>query len=591
MTRLAVTLALVLAACSGDDAGPADPDVEVVATAEDAPDAAAPDADADTAPAEEDVAADVASDAQGDADAGPLGCPGAEGEAPELRVRPYLQSADPHGVWILWETAGGVESRVDWGPTEALGEVACGGTEPLDDFLDLQVESTVHSVRIDGLQPETTYFYRVRTGVTQSEVHRFVTPPAKDSEASFRLVAMSDSQRDDDRPLKLREVVEEGILAFVESEYGGHVSEALGPVLLAGDLVDNGWEYEEWHGEFFAQAGPLLSSVPFYPVPGNHEGNSPHFWRYFKLPDNGSPDFEEHWYRFDWSNVRVIGLDSAPLYRNLVQLDWLEAALEDACADDTVDFVFAQLHHPHHSELWPHGNTDWTGDVIRKLEDFSTACGKPSVHFFGHTHGYARGASRDHAHMMVNVASAGGRIDRWGDPEQIDYPEYSVSQDEWGFVVMEVEAGDAPAFRLRRVSRGNEDEARDNEVRDEVLVRRYDEPPAQPEAVETAADDACGGGVVLRASAFSDPDGDDHAAAHWQAAPTCDDFSEPAVDRWRQHENWFRGEDTRAGDDLTDEVVVDLEPGAWCWRVRYRGTALAWSPWSEPEAFQMPACE
>ena len=85
-------------------------------------------------------------------------------------------------------------------------------------------------------------------------------------------------------------------------------------------------------------------------------------------------------------------------------------------------------------------------DVVERLETFSTNCGKPSIHFYGHTHGYSRGQSRDHQHLMVNVSSAGGALDRWGEQPQADYPEFSVSQDTYGFVIVDVEAGDDAAL-------------------------------------------------------------------------------------------------------------------------------------------------
>jgi len=330
----------------------------------------------------------------------------------------------------------------------------------------------------------------------------------------------------------------------------------------------------------------LFPYVPVYPVTGNHERNSQAYFDYFHLPENGTVGFEEHWYFTDHGNLRLIGLDSNGIYRNPVQIEWLQEVLAETCAADEIDFVFAQLHHPHHSELWPEGNTEFTGDVIAALEAFSTDCEKPSVHFFGHTHGYSRGQSRDHRHLMVNVASAGGNLDYWGEYAQLDYPEYSVSHDEYGFVVVEVEAGDDPSFHLQRVSLGNQNLARDNEVRDAVTVRRFNDAPRTPALrgpLGQAVNARC---FTLGLSPFDDEDGDLHWATHWQIAATCDGFDDPIVDRWRQRENWYRDENTQAGDDLTDEVVEGLEPNAqYCWRARYRDDGLRWSDWSTPEPF------
>ncbi len=82
--------------------------------------------------------------------------------------------------------------------------------------------------------------------------------------------------------------------------------------------------------------------------------------------------------------------------------------------------MFAQLHHPHKSELWIPGEISYTGDVIELMENFTEECGKPSIHFFGHTHGYSRGQSHNHNHLWVNVATAGGAIDHWGEYPQAD---------------------------------------------------------------------------------------------------------------------------------------------------------------------------
>jgi hypothetical protein len=281
----------------------------------------------------------------------------------------------------------------------------------------------------------------------------------------------------------------------------------------------------------------------------------------------------------------LIGLDSNVGYRNQTQLDFLQDALDDACDDTAIDFVFAQLHHPHLSELWTPGELDYTGDVIALLEEFSTTCGKPSIHFFGHTHGYSRGQSRDHQHLWVNAATAGGAIDGWGEFPQYDYEEFTVSWDDWGFVLVEVEAGADPSVLLTRVSRGDAVQPLDNVVNDEVQLRLFNAPPQTPfgQKPSGTVGAACS---TLTASGFADPDGDPQGASQFQIATDCGDFGSPVLDRWIQHENWFFDVDTQAGDDLTDLDFAPLEPDTdYCWRVRYRDRGLVWSDWSTPLPF------
>ena len=499
----------------------------------------------------------------------------------EWVTAPYLQSATPNSIWVSWETLGGVSSTVEWGTVEPLVDSVEGGQFPGPDG------HVHHEVQLRDLRPNTRYLYRVVTDALVSEVFHFRTPPLAEDEATFRLVAMSDMQIDRFRPDQFRRIVEDGVIPFVTAHYGPELTEALGLVLIPGDLVEDGDEYDQWATDFFAPTETLLAYVPGYPVAGNHERNSQSYFDYFRLPENGTPGFEEHWYFTDYGNLRVIGLDSNTAYRSPIQLDWLAEVLTDTCANDDIDFVFAQLHHPHHSELWPAGNTFFTGDVIERLERFSTDCEKPSVHFFGHTHGYSRGQSRDHRHLMVNVASAGGNLDYWDEYPQTDYPEYSVSHDEYGFVVVEVEGGAEPLFRLERISLGDAMRVRENEVRDAVTVRRYNTAPDTPTLRGALGDEVSPRCFTLALAPFVDQDEDEHWATHWQIATDCDAFEEPVVDRWRQRENWYGGVDTQAGDDLTDEVIEGLDPDtAYCWRGRYRDVGLRWSDWSVPESFR-----
>ncbi len=541
------------------------PDAGVIDVIEDVP-----------APDELDAAEDTA-------EPGPVVCDFADEPAPGLVVHPYLQRAEPTAITVMWETATGRESRVDWGLTSELGETTCGELVEPWEWLDL--ETMLHGARLEELMPSTRYWYRVTTGGVSSDVHDFITPPPAGSGDPFRLVALSDSQRASAWPDKFREVVEDGVIAYTHAHYGDLLAEELAMVILSGDLVDQGWSFEQWPEELFLPMRALLRHVPFYPALGNHEGNSLFYFRYFDLPLNGTEGFEEHWYTVDYANLRLVTLDSNGGYQNQEQLDWLDSVLEASCTDDTIDFVFAQLHHPHLSELWTPGNTDYTGEVIARLETFSTACGKPSIHFFGHTHGYSRGQSRDHAHVMVNVASAGGAIDRWGEHEAEDYDAFTVSHDDWGFVIVDVEGGDDPYFHMQRLSRGNADDLLDNVLRDELVVRRYNQPPDTPVPASPSGAIVCPPDLPLVASPFGDPDGDGHQGAHWQIAATCDGFDAPLGESWRQRQNWFMGVDLAAGEDLTDELLADALPatppdGALCWRVRYRDEALAWSAWS-----------
>jgi hypothetical protein len=493
-------------------------------------------------------------------------------------VQPYLQVATPTSIRVMWETNKGEESRVEYGQTASLGSETVG-----ESFYGFS-GTTHHDVLLEGLQPASRYYYRVTTGAGISGSYDFITPAESADEASLRIVAISDTQIDPASKDRFREVVEDGLFRWLSDTASDDVAVELDMVLMAGDLVTTGGNHEEWVQEFFAPASELFSRVPLYPILGNHERDHRHYFDYFHLPENGNA---EHWWWLDNSNVRFIGLDSNAGYNNQTQLSWLEGVLADTCVEDTIDFVFVELHHPYLSELRVLGESSWTGLVIEAINAFSEDCGKPSVHFYGHTHGYSRGQSRDHQHLWVSVATATGNIHDWGEYEQADYDEFVVSQAEYGWVIVDVTAGDDPGFNLRRFSRGNEALPRDNELRDEVSVRLLNTPPASPRALSpNSENDVDAEGILLVASPFEDSDGDLLGAAHWQLASSCDGFDSPLFESWKQHKNEWGGVDLQAEDDLADEYVPALEPGnAYCWRLRYRDRSLAWSEWSGPVVF------
>ena len=501
-----------------------------------------------------------------------------------ISVGPYLQDAHPNAMTMMWETNSIDESIIEWGATNSLGSTSIGT------FVTGSGLSRVHTVVLENLNPDTRYFYRISTDDVQSAIFDFITPPLPESEKNFNLISMSDMQQDGSHPEVFSDIINNELIPFVNDRFGNDLATDIAYVFIPGDLVSVGGNYPSWKSTFFEPAQALFQHVPVYPVAGNHEQNSANYFRYFNLPENGTnqSDYLEHWYYKDYSNVRLIGLESNNGYRIQEQLDWLQSVLNDACADEYIDFVFAQLHHPHHSELWIDGNTDYTGDVIEKLEAFSSGCGKPSVHFFGHTHGYSRGQSRDHQHLMVNVASAGGAIDNWGEYAQQDYKEYSKSTDDYGFVLVEVEAGENPQFLLSRVSHGSFENGLVNaEIRDTIRVMKNNTPPDQPIGLFPHEGDAlrpdC---ITFLGSNFNDTNGGVQGAVHWQVS-TDPGFFSLVYDDWFQHENWYFDEDLEAGISMVEKEISLLdENSSYYWRVRYRDRNLSWSDWSDGISFQ-----
>ena len=510
-----------------------------------------------------------------------------------IEAGPYLQDPSPTSMWVCWETSGNTESVVEYGTTPLLGSSISGS------YVNSSAGTIIHQVLVTGLQPDTTHWYRVKTGAWYSEVNHFKTPPPQSSEAPWRFAALSDTQIDGGNSQKHREVIEDGIMAYTAQQYGPDMASELAFLFNVGDLVSTGSNHSQWQDHYFAQAQSLYELVPSYSVLGNHEIDADLYYEYLRLPQNALSGSEERYWWADRQNVRLIGLDSNGYTSSSEQLSWIDGVLADAATEDRIDFVFCFFHHPHKSELWTPGESGFSTSVVSRLEQFSTDTGKPSVHFFGHTHGYSRGQSRDHEHLMVNVATGMGNPDYWYEYAQADYPEFQYSEPDWGFCIIDVEAGSDPQFRLRRLSRGNEYVSKNNTLSDEITIRRFNNKPAKPIAVSPnlSSGDQASGSVELVGSAFSDPDGDGLLEAQYQITETQGDWSSPIVDEWRRVENWYRplngdgwySVNNVADSQIEDVVITQALPGCrevW-WRVRYRDSSLVWSDWSDPGQFRV----
>ena len=514
-------------------------------------------------------------------------CCAVEQAQAQFIVTPYLQQPTPTSMIVGFETQSDQLSMVEWGLTPDLGQTAFGTAQ------SSSAGTHIHHVEVASLQGGTRYWYRAVTESTIGQTHTFTTAPESGDESSFNFLAFSDAQYGGYGTV-LQDIVDLGMIPFMEQDSGGlELDQSVGFLIVPGDLVSTGSNHSHWTDHFFGQADDLLKHVPILPALGNHEGNASLYYEYFDLPDAHGT---ERWYTTDYGNVRVLTLDSN--IGGATQTAWLQGELDEAAGWESIDFVIAQLHHPHESEQWTPGESGFTTAVVELLEQWSSETGKPSVHVFGHTHGYSRGQRRDHRHLMVNAATAMGSIDYWGYYPNNDYEDFTVSRVDWGFCVFTSSAGSNPTLRLRRVSRGNDIIDRDNEVVDEIVIRRFNDQPYTPQGLSPNPNDdpLPGWGVMLESTGFQDMDGDGPMASHWQVSANATDWSAPVVDELKNKENWYRptnGDYWYSQNLVTDPVIsrVTLRqsvPGCSTlyWRVRHRDDGLQWSDWSIPLAFQ-----
>ncbi len=178
-----------------------------------------------------------------------------------------------------------------------------------------------------------------------------------------------------------------GIVVFGDSQVEeGHrkvvsAVEKVKPEIIfrVGDLVDNGEDSAQWK-LFNEIEGNLLKSTEYFPVLGNHEKNSPLYFKNFKLPNNG------HWYSVDRGGVHFIILDSnSSLSPGSEQYQWLVS--DFGLIPESSRFRIVLFHHPLFSASKVHGSDEKHigGFLISLFKEHSV-----NLVLNGHVHCYQR---------------------------------------------------------------------------------------------------------------------------------------------------------------------------------------------------------
>jgi len=295
---------------------------------------------------------------------------------PEHRwvVQPYLQWGTKDGMTVCWETSRPSSSKVEFGTHVTFQGDGAERRGVFKSSAAADGMSKMHEVRLDGLDPDTAYYYRVesvddlgrslRTGILS-----FQTAPGP--ETPFAFAVISDTQGN----------------PKVSGRIAAHAWGMRPNFLLhPGDLVVTGSVKEQWVSQFFSSMKPLLERVPLFPVLGNHEGDAKLYYDYMSLPD------PEYYYTFRYGNAQFFMLDSNRMVGpGSEQYEFLEREL----AASDAEWKVVCCHHPSYSsDENDYGNTWYgpstRGDLrIRRLIPLFDKYGVDIV-WNGHIHSYER---------------------------------------------------------------------------------------------------------------------------------------------------------------------------------------------------------
>jgi hypothetical protein len=297
---------------------------------------------------------------------------------------PYLQQAGPDGARLLWATALEEAQRVE--VTLPNGESV--GRFPAEVDADGMVRAGEQRMAaLEGLEPNRMYCYSIVNDddhAPQMARVAFHTAPEPGTGGELRFVALGDSGYDGiDQPAVFDQ------MRSVPSDV----------VLHLGDLAYERGALDEIEHLFFRPYAPMLRSVPFYTVPGNHDYDTDEGAPYravFDLPENGGTGGRERWYSFDRGPVHFVVLDSE---RNLEpQVQWLEQDL----GENELPWVVVAIHRPPYSS-GEHGSAHGIRDLFGPIIE---AHGVQLV-LSGHEHDYERTVPIDGTTYVVS--GGGGR--------------------------------------------------------------------------------------------------------------------------------------------------------------------------------------
>jgi len=190
----------------------------------------------------------------------------------------YLQAAKAESVWVSWKTdnENGINPTVEYGLTETNLNLTATGTkenlEPQDPAYNTPYHW--HNVKLTGLNPNTGYYYKVKSGATdESATHYFKTPKAIGADnGKLRFIFLGDHQliNYQGQPYhKFNELVQ-AAKNKAEELYGTPIADHINLIVNDGDQVDLGnlTHYEKIH---FEKQNIITPILPLITAVGNHE--------------------------------------------------------------------------------------------------------------------------------------------------------------------------------------------------------------------------------------------------------------------------------------------------------------------------------
>lgn len=353
---------------------------------------------------------------------------------------PYLQAATDRSIQIVWRTDGPISPVVKFGKSprtldrtvpakqitlrqlerDALVSFVPAGIATGAPLHSAPNRTAQFEVLIDGLEPDTLYYYGVFDGfkllTTGDGDYRFRTHPKPDTEREAYFWIVGDSGTGGRQQID----VHEAMIA-----YNARLGRTLDFYLHVGDMAYGSGTDKEFTDRFFGPYEKTLRNTVCWAILGNHEGRTssgetglgPFYDAYIcptKAEAGGLASGREAYYSFDYGKIHFIGLDSHDLDRRKsgAMADWLKADLEATHAS----WLVAYWHHPPYTKGTHDSDTELQLVEMREHILPILESGGVDIVFTGHSHIYERSMLIDGAYSTPTTADGVVFDDGDGDP-------------------------------------------------------------------------------------------------------------------------------------------------------------------------------
>ncbi|SMC79075.1 fibronectin type III domain-containing protein [Moheibacter sediminis] len=508
---------------------------------------------------------------------------------------PYLQAPTPTSIYVNWKTESNPETIVEYGSSPSNLNQSINGSNQILSDVGYNANYFYHTAKIQNLQPNTKYYYRIKTGSLTSDVFSFRTMPlagqASTEDGHLRFLVLGDNQmrnvpRFDSLVSAARRKIAE------KWGYESDPSDNIIMTIMVGDQVDVGTldHYEHVH---FRKNKALSSFLPIQTLVGNHETygtlGMQAYYDHFVLEEmsyQGISSGTENYYANQVGNVLFIATDTE--HPSATQLSWIMQVVNAANNDDTVDWIISLGHRPYQAEQYVGDISTWIrNSVIPVL----TTSPKHILHIGAHHHLYHRGQLKDTP--TYQIISGGVAWDQyWGMSVEQDFEDVQKTISNWIYQIIDIDV-ENETFDVENYSIGSVYQWKDNELMDEFHHYKGLPAPEKPEILtEFPAESELP--LAIEGSAYQTTTDQNLNTTQFQISKT-PEFTIMEKEVYRDFENLYGPVGSQVdstanlnlGVDITKFTIEENEipNGNYFIKARYRDENLSWSEWSDTKEF------